>query len=61
MDKKCIICSFHKQKGMKILDSFICTRCINLISTTEVENPNYSDILNRMKKIWNCDGQAAES
>ncbi|WP_350343702.1 sigma factor G inhibitor Gin [Proteinivorax tanatarense] len=63
MENNCILCSCQTKQGIKILESFICTKCVDLVSKAEVENPNYKDILFKMKKIWAEDdkGQAAKN
>ena len=50
--KDCSICESQVEKGINILQSFICDNCLDKISNTQVDDPEYNNILTGNKKVW---------
>lgn len=49
----CKICNDMKNKGMGILNSYICKNCIDNISKTEIEDTiNYEYNKSIIKEMW---------
>ena len=48
---QCIICEENKEKGIFILQSFICLECENDILQTDTSSPYYSFIIKQMRKL----------
>ncbi|SHK08959.1 Inhibitor of sigma-G Gin [Anaerobranca californiensis DSM 14826] len=50
--KTCSICNAEDPKGINILQSFLCDNCLMRISKTRVDDPEYDEIVNGIKKVW---------
>ncbi|SET05035.1 sigma factor G inhibitor Gin [Anaerobranca gottschalkii] len=50
--KICSLCNAHDQKGINILQSFLCDNCLERISKTGVDDPDYDKIVDGIKKVW---------
>jgi hypothetical protein len=50
--KICSICNAQDQKGINILQSFLCDSCLTKISKTGVEDPEYDEIVDGIKRVW---------
>lgn len=50
--RDCSICEASVEKGINILQSFICDSCLDKISKTQVDDPEYNNILTGIKKVW---------
>lgn len=52
--KHCSVCDENTDLGLgiNILQSFICNTCLNKISSTQVDDPEYETILSGIKRVW---------
>ncbi|PWK05163.1 sigma factor G inhibitor Gin [Tumebacillus permanentifrigoris] len=48
----CIVCSTHKELGIRIYQQFMCTDCEREIVQTDVQDAKYPFYIDRMKQIW---------
>lgn len=48
----CIVCSKHKDVGIRIFQSFLCADCEREIVQTDVLDEKYPYYIDRMKQIW---------
>ncbi|QNO14907.1 sigma factor G inhibitor Gin [Alkalicella caledoniensis] len=52
--KCCSVCEENTDLGLgiNILQSFICNTCLDKISSTQVDDPEYDKILCGIKRVW---------
>ncbi len=50
--KNCSVCKENTDLGINILQSFICNKCLDRISKTQVDDPEYENILLGIKRVW---------
>jgi len=50
-EEVCVICEKHKEKGIHLYTSFICTDCEQSMIMTDTNDPMYKFFLNKLRKI----------
>lgn len=51
-EKRCIVCSTHREEGIVIWNSFICHHCEQEMIHTDVFDAKYPFFIEKMKSIW---------
>ncbi|WP_338471251.1 sigma factor G inhibitor Gin [Niallia sp. XMNu-256] len=47
----CVICEVHKEKGIHLYTSFICSDCEKDMIATETNDPKYKYFLSKLRKV----------